>query len=249
MRYLGITPRRLSIGVFELTSCEGCELQLANKEDTLVDFLRAADIVAFREISSAPPGRFEVALVEGAVTRDDEVPRLQAIREQARLVVALGSCACFGGVNRLKDAAPAAARDAVYGGTPVPSGPVRPLHDVVPVDLELPGCPVAKEEVERVLRHLVLDVPFDPPVYPVCVECKQRFVTCTFETGQLCLGSVTRAGCGAPCPAGGLGCWGCRGPAAEASLDAFRAACLALGYGRHEVDERLAFYGGFGVRP
>ena len=45
MRYLGIEPKRPRVAVFELTGCEGCELQLANKEDTLVDFLSAIEIV------------------------------------------------------------------------------------------------------------------------------------------------------------------------------------------------------------
>ena len=57
----------------------------------------------------------------------------------------------------------------------------------------------------------MLDVPFQFPVYPVCVECKQRFTTCMFERGQLCLGPVTRAGCDADCPSYGAWCEGCRG--------------------------------------
>ena len=50
------------------------------------------------------------------------------------------------------------------------------------------------------------------PVYPVCVECKQRFTTCLFEGGQLCLGPVARAGCEALCPQGNMPCTGCFGP-------------------------------------
>jgi len=117
------------------------------------------------------------------------------------------------------------------------------------VDLEIPGCPVSKDEVERILQHLVFDVPYHFPVYPVCLECKQRYTVCTFDRGQLCLGPITRGGCNAPCPAGGLGCWGCRGPAADANLDEFLTIASDRGFSDAEVDERLGFFGGFeGVR-
>ncbi|MFH0957346.1 MAG: hypothetical protein V1897_01450, partial [Pseudomonadota bacterium] len=35
---------------------------------------------------------------------------------------------------------------------------------------------------------------------------------CLVSQGCICLGFVTRGGCGAPCTNGGLPCWGCRGP-------------------------------------
>ena len=104
MRYLKVEPTRPRIGVFDFTSCEGCELQLANKEQTLVPFLSAIEIVNFREVTSVRSDNYDIALIEGAISRDDEVERLQKIRAQAKVLVALGSCACFGGVNRLKNA-------------------------------------------------------------------------------------------------------------------------------------------------
>ena len=152
-------------------------------------------MVCFREISSASGEGFIIALVEGAISREDEVERIQWIREQAEVLVALGSCACFGGVNRLKNAFDLdEANREVYGDQPKPTLPVRAINEVVPVDLEIPGCPVSKAEVERVVQHLIWEVPFRFPAYPVCLECKQRYTTCVFEMGELCLGPITRAG-------------------------------------------------------
>ena len=246
MRYLGLSQSRPRVGVFDLTGCEGCELQLANKEETLVAFLDAVDIVSFREVSSAASDDYEIALVDGAVSRDDEVERLEKIRSRANVVVALGSCACFGGVNRLKnDRDPVEVSRIVYGDQPVETRLVRPVRDVIPVDLEIPGCPVRKAEVERVVQHLLWDVPYSFPVSPVCLECKQRFTTCVFEHGALCLGPITRGGCNAPCPAAGIGCWGCRGPAQDPNLPEFLAAARQRGHGDDEIAERLAFFGGF----
>ena len=246
MKYLGIEPHRPRVAVFDFTSCEGCELQLANKEETLVPFLEAIEVVAFREVSSAVSDDYEIALIEGAITRADEVERLKRIRSRARLLVALGSCACFGGVNRLKnDHDLDQANREVFGELPKPTLPTRSVGEVVEVDLQIPGCPVSKAEVERIVQHLIWDVQYQFPAYPVCLECKQRYTVCSFDKGQLCLGPITLGGCDAPCPAGGQGCWGCRGPAEEPNYEEFFNIAQKRGYSRREVDERLHFFGGF----
>jgi coenzyme F420-reducing hydrogenase gamma subunit len=246
MKYLGIEALRPRVGVFDFTSCEGCELQLANKEDSLVPFLQAIEVVNFREVSTAKSDDYLVALVEGSISRADEIPRLQKIREHAKVLVALGSCACFGGVHRQKNAYDLKEINTwVYGKTPKETAKVQALHEIVTVDLAIPGCPVSKAEVERIVQHVAFQVPYSFPVYPVCVECKQRMTTCLFERGQLCLGSVTRAGCNAPCPAGGLGCWGCRGPAADPNIEEFLTVAKSRGFGEREIAERMGFFGGF----
>lgn len=246
MKYLGIEPQRPKIAVFDFTSCEGCELQLANKEETLVDFLKAVDIVAFREVSSETGDDYDIALVEGAISRGDEERLLSEIRDRAALLVALGSCACFGGVNRMKNAYDLdAANREVYGDVAKETKPVRAAHEVVGVDLKVPGCPICKTEIERIVQHLMVGVEFKFPAYPVCVECKQRFNVCMFDRGQLCLGPIVRAGCDAPCPSGGLGCWGCRGPADDANIDEYLIAARGRGFGEEEIRERLGFFGAF----
>jgi coenzyme F420-reducing hydrogenase gamma subunit len=246
MRYLGIEPIRPAIGVFSFTCCEGCVLQLANKEETLGPFLEAVRIVNFREVTSEKGSDYEIALIEGSISRSDEVERLRKIRQQAKVLVALGSCACFGGINRLKDVFTMdEANRLVYGSHPKESWPTRAIHEVVKVDLSIPGCPISKTEIEHIIQHVVLELPWQYPAYPVCVECKQRFTVCMFEKGQICLGPLTRAGCDAPCPAGGLGCWGCRGPAADPNRKEFDALVAERGFSRQDIEDRLSFFGGF----
>lgn len=246
MKYLGIEQKKPKIAVFDFTSCEGCQLQLVNKEETLADFLNAVEVVNFREASSAKSDDYDVALIEGAVSRNDEVKRLTAIREKAKLVVALGTCACFGGINKLKNEFDIIEiNKEVYGKDAKETLWVRSVGDVIQVDLEIPGCPVSKSEVEAIIRHVIWDIPFSFPVYPVCVECKQRFNSCVMEKGQLCLGPITRGGCNAPCPIGGTGCWGCRGPATDPNYDSFFAITAEKGFAKTEVEDRMRFYSAF----
>ncbi len=250
MKHLNIKQKRPRIAVFDFTGCEGCSLQLTNKEETLGAFLNAIEVVNFREVSSDEGDDYDVALIDGAITRSDEIQRLKAIRESAKILVAMGSCACFGGINKLKNAYDLdQANREVYGDCPKETMPTKAVNEVVQVDLQVPGCPVTKDEIERVVLHLVWDLPLPTYAYPVCLQCKQRFTVCRFDLGELCLGPITRAGCNAPCPAGGLGCWGCRGPAEAANYDEFFTLANEKGFTDEEIDEQLSFFGGFeGVR-
>jgi len=250
MKHLKIDQKRPKIAAFDFTGCEGCQLQMANKEETLGAFLGAVDVVNFREVSSANSDDYDVALIDGAVTRPDEIERLKAIREQATVLVAMGACACFGGVNRLKNAYDLdEANREVYGKCPKETIPTMAVDEVVKVDVRILGCPPTKDEIERVVQHLVWDLPLAEYTYPVCLQCKQRYTICRFDMGELCLGPITRAGCDAPCPAGGLGCWGCRGPAEVPNYDEFFALTKEKGFAEQEVTDRLDFFGGFeGVR-
>ena len=246
MEYLGIKPNRPKIGVFDFTGCEGCELQLANKEETLGAFLQSIEIVNFREISSAASDQYDIAFIDGAISRADEVKRLKKIRKNAKVLVAMGSCASFGGVNQMKNACDLKAANAeVYGDRPKDTDLVRPASHYVKVDMAIPGCPVSKKEIERITRHVIMGLPFKFPVYPVCVECKQLFNTCLFDLGQLCLGAITRAGCDAPCPSSGLGCYGCRSPAEDCNLGEFYELATRKGFDKIEIEERVGFFGGF----
>ncbi len=246
MKYLGIEPKKPRIAVFDFTCCEGCELQLANKEETLVDFLSLVEIVNFREVSSDRSDEYDIALIEGAISRKDEVERLKKIRERATVLVALGTCACFGGVNHHKNHFPLkkVVRE-VYGKQPVETDRVRKVSEIVPVDLSIPGCPVSKAEVERIVVDIVTGTQIHFLKYPVCVECKQNINTCLFDLGQICLGPITRAGCGAVCPTGKLGCLGCRGPADDANFESFRQIVKDKGFPVKEMREKLNFYNAF----
>lgn len=246
MKYLGIPLEKPKIGVFGLTGCEGCQLQISNKEETLVDLLQLVDVRNFRLISSDKADDYDIAFVEGSVTREDEVERLKEIRARAKILVAMGACAILGGVHNLRTRFPLAdAAAAVYDDYPIESGPVRKLSDVVPVDLELPGCPINKSEFEWLVRHLVVGVSPQLPQYSVCVECKQRLNTCVLDMGQLCLGPVTRGGCNAICPRNHFGCWGCRGAAEEANYESLVEILREHGFSDRQIAERASFFGAF----
>ncbi|MEI7787218.1 MAG: NADH:ubiquinone oxidoreductase [Chlorobiaceae bacterium] len=246
MKYQGFSFNKLKIASFDFTCCEGCQLQLANRESSLTDFLELLDIRNFREISSEQHNDYDIALIEGSVSRQDEVERLEAIRRQATTLVAFGTCACFGGVNSLKNKFPLKESvTEVYRGMLIETSPVRKISEIVKVDLFIPGCPVNKEEVERIVVSLVTSSLVSLPKYPVCVECKAQINTCLFELGEICLGPITRAGCNSVCTTGKTPCLGCRGPAEEINMAAFLALVTERGLSLDDLREKMAFYNAF----
>ena len=247
MNHLGFNLDKVKVGSFDFTCCEGCQLQLANKESTLPEFLSLLDIRNFREISSERHDDYDIALVEGSITRSDEIERLRAIRARAKVLVAFGTCACFGGVNSLKNRMPQdeVVRE-VYDGKPIETMSSTRIADIVKVDFSIPGCPVSKDEVERVVVSLVNHSLVSLPKYPVCVECKQRLNTCLFDLGVICLGPITRAGCDAVCPTGKTACLGCRGPAEDINFPSFEELVRDRKLSVSDMREKLGFYNGFG---
>jgi len=246
LKYLSVEPKKLKVAFFDFTCCEGCQLQIANKEDTLLEFLGYIDIINFREISSYRGDDYDIAFIEGAVSRQDEIIRLKKVRNQAKVLVAYGSCACFGGVNQLKnDWEIDALNREVYGHLPKDTQKVQKIKDIVKVDFEIPGCPVTKAEVEKIVQHISLGIEFSYKKYPVCVECKHRFIPCLFDLGELCLGPITKAGCDATCPSNRTGCWGCRGPADEANMDYFLKILKEKKFNKRDIKEKLDFFGAF----
>lgn len=244
--YLGIPLYRPKVAFFELSSCEGCQLQLVNNEATLLDFLSLVDVVDFREAMTGKSDDYEIAFVEGSITRSDEEERLKSIRDKAQVLVAMGSCACFGGVNRLKNRFTLdSVKKEVYGDFPVETSYVRPLEDAVRVDLKIFGCPVRKEEVEKIVLNIALGKAVVHPKYPVCMECKANENICLFDTGEPCLGPITRGGCDSWCPNNRAGCWGCRGPAEDANIEQMEKIMREHGFSRETLLDRMECFGGF----
>jgi coenzyme F420-reducing hydrogenase gamma subunit len=243
------TTSKPKVGIFGLTGCAGDQLAILNCEDELLTLVELLDVREFLMASSstADPGHLDLALVEGAVaTRRDE-ERLRRIRERSDRLVAIGTCAVWGGVAVLDRFADRGALfDDIYGpvGRTYDQAPARALHDVVRVDLAITGCPIEKHEFLDAVAGLLNGNPPESPGYPVCAECRMRECTCLLiEYGAPCCGAVTAAGCNARCPALGVPCIGCRGPAPDANVAALAEVMAARGLPLDAARLRLESFG------
>ncbi len=234
------------VAFFDFSSCEGCQLEAINLTgEELLDLVSAVDIVNFREAMTEREDNYDIAFVEGSVTRESEIPRLQKIRNQAKILVAFGACACIGGVNCLKNhLSMDEVKEIVYGKDAkyYDTIPARPINAVVPVDYYVRGCPPQTAELLKVVKALLLGKKPDIPNHPVCVECKMADNVCVFERAMTCLGPVTRAGCGAICVTSGRFCWGCRGLVDEPNTDSEKSILQKYGLTVDQAVEKFKVY-------
>ena len=236
-------PRVVVVG---LASCFGCQLQITNVEEHLTDVLGQIDLRYWQLASSEPmPEEFDVAVIEGAVTTEESEATVRKLRERAKCVIALGACAATAGIPGI------AARNffkrpsQVYQDVPAACGSMvvpRPVGAVIDVDYTVRCCPIDTMDFIDVLQRALYGSNKFDRTGTMCGQCKRNGTDCFFDRGQLCLGLVTVAGCGAKCVNLGRACNGCRGLSPDANLDAARAACERAGVDPDDFDEALALF-------
>jgi Ni,Fe-hydrogenase III small subunit len=126
-------PSSLALRHVDAGSCNGCEHELTLLSSPYYDLQRFGLGVV------ASPRHADVLLVTGPVTTRMREPLLAAYHAmpEPRRVAALGDCAL--GCNVL------AAAGEVVG----------PVHELLPVDVRIPGCPPAPTQIAEALLRLI----------------------------------------------------------------------------------------------
>lgn len=164
--------RRPRIATVWLGGCAGCHMSFLDLDERLFDLAAQVDVV-YSPIADVKeyPEDVDVALVEGAVANEDNLELIRKVRERTRILVALGDCAIHGNVTALRNPLggpePALRRAYVDGADfnpGIPCAPgllpalldrVQPLHEVVPVDVFLPGCPPSADLIHHAVGELL----------------------------------------------------------------------------------------------
>ncbi|MBI5183377.1 MAG: NADH:ubiquinone oxidoreductase [Nitrospinae bacterium] len=240
--------KRPRVAFFDFTCCEGCQLEVSNLEDRLIDLTKLVDIVMFREVMSEKDDTYDIAFVEGGISRETDIPRLEGIRKRAEILVAIGSCAAIGGINCIKNFKDLEevkkivyGRDARYFDTIL----AQPIDAVVKVEHYLYGCPMIKEEFLDLITSLISGKRPVVPNYPVCIECKLQENLCMFHKGVYCLGPITRGGCKAICITYGNSCEGCRGLVDDVNINSQTDIMKEHGLSLDDALSKFKLYGGY----
>jgi coenzyme F420-reducing hydrogenase gamma subunit len=238
---------RPKVAIFDFACCEGCQLQLVNLEEELVSLISVIQPMEWREAMSEQSKDFDIAIIEGSITRKEDEERLKEIRAQAKILIALGACATMGGVNSLKNQFDLnEVRQSVYGKNAslphLATAVTKAVHEVAPVDMKIHGCPIDPQEFGAILRSVLAGKKPFIPTYPVCVECKKKGNICRYEYNEVCLGPVIRAGCGAKCPSAGFWCFGCRGLIDRPNVDAAKEVMDSYGKTAADLAKRLDLF-------
>ena len=152
-----------------LDGCSGCHMSLLDLDEGIVAVLKRADIVYGPLVDAQEfPEDVDVTVVEGAVSSQDDLKLAQLVRQRSRVVVALGDCAVTSNVPSMRNGLPVRKlleRVYVEGADARPGVPTEgvppllrqavPLHDVIKVDVHVPGCPPKPTAILFVLNELL----------------------------------------------------------------------------------------------
>ncbi|MEM2207722.1 MAG: hypothetical protein QXG17_03425 [Sulfolobales archaeon] len=235
--------RKLSVSVLKLTSCSGCLNEVLYSLVARAELLRYLNISYFTELQDSNAIEdVDVAIVEGSIANSEQEELVKQVREKSRVLIALGTCAVFGGVQSLR--AGEDLRTVVLASYPNPDHikvlpEVKSVDSVVNVDYRFSGCPANGEALARFLVKLVMGGSESPIVESLCSECKRKGILCvTVFDGKPCLGPITLSGCGALCPSFRRGCYGCYGLNAlivdREKLEEFSKVVERLGMSRED---------------
>ncbi len=235
------------VAFFDFASCEGCQLAVLDLEDELLDLVNIVEIVNFREAISERGEDYDIAFVEGSISTQHHIERIKKIREKAKLLITIGACAATGDFQYMVNFMDfEEVKKYVYGDKAKYFDTIKakPVDQVVKVDFKIPGCPINKYEFLKVVKQLIAGGLPRIPNYSVCSECKMQGNECLLKKGIVCLGPVTRAGCGAICPKNYKGCFGCRGLAPEHNLESFKQVLKEAGLTESDIIEQFKLING-----
>ena len=229
----------MKVSIVSLTCCAGCVSSFLNAGDAFLEILSGDfEIVyspTFVDLKEIP--EVDLAIVEGGVRTVSDEGLIKEVRAKSRILVALGICATHGGITSLgnvKSVKKLLEKEyffPVSGKLPELEDLMYPICNFVDVDYYIPGCPPMPFLIVHSLKSIVSGKTPIRHQSVVCTECHRKIVPaklnrlygiyekeadpelCLVSQGFVCLGSLTREGCGAPCPRAGFTCFGCRGPA------------------------------------
>jgi coenzyme F420-reducing hydrogenase gamma subunit len=238
------------VAVFKFASCDGCQLTMLDCEDELMAIAGAVDICYFPEATRKMiKGPYEIGFVEGSITTHHDAKRIQQVRKSCSTLVTLGACATAGGIQALRNWADTSEFVRAVYARPEYVSTLKmstPVAEHVPVDLELRGCPISKEQLIEVISALLAGRKPQLPASSVCQECKMNGTACLLLDRDVpCLGPVTQAGCRALCPAMNRGCFGCFGPTETANTEALTARFVQMGLTPPEIRRLFRTYNGW----
>ena len=181
--------KKVTVATTWLQSCSGCHIALLDLHQELLDVLNLIDIKYSTIIDLKEVPSVDVGLIEGAVANEDNEEMVKTFRERAKVVIALGTCACFGGVpglrnlfrlNEVLERGYVTTESTVDGK--IPAGPeipplkewVKPIDQVIKVDYHIPGCPPVPSSIKDTLVALVEGRVPSRKTRNLCEECDRK---------------------------------------------------------------------------
>lgn len=160
---------KIRLATIWLDGCSGCHMSFLDIDHRLIDLADKVDVVYSPLVDVKQfPENVDITLVEGALGTEEDLRKIKLIRERTRILVAFGDCAVTANVSAMRNPYGSEAtlrrvyvdHDALNRQIPAEGVPVLlptalPLHQVVKVDLFVPGCPPSADTIFYTLSELI----------------------------------------------------------------------------------------------
>ena len=161
--------KKVKVATAWLDGCSGCHMSLLDMDAGIISLGRKIEIVYGPLVDAQEfPEDVDVTLVEGAVSSQDDLNRIQKMRQRTRILISLGDCAVNGNVPAMRNSIPVSKLlqrvyvDGSEEGKLIPTDRVppllkqaRPLREFVKVDYWLPGCPPPAKAIVGLITDLL----------------------------------------------------------------------------------------------
>lgn len=161
--------KKVKVATLWLDGCSGCHMSLLDMDAAIISLSRKIDLVYGPLVDAQEfPEDVDVTLVEGAISSQDDLNKIQKVRQRTNILISLGDCAVTGNVPGMRNSVPVQKLlqriyvDGADEKKAVPSDRVpallkqaRPLREFVKVDLCLPGCPPPSKAIFSVINDLL----------------------------------------------------------------------------------------------
>jgi len=152
-----------------LDGCSGCHMSFLDIDERLLTLAESAELVYSPLVDAKIfPDDVDVTMVEGAVSSEEDLHKIRLVREKTKILVSLGDCAVTANVPAMRNPFTVqSVYDRAYRetatldpGTPDQVIPrlllyARPVHEVVSVDVYIPGCPPSADVIYYALTELL----------------------------------------------------------------------------------------------
>jgi NAD-reducing hydrogenase small subunit len=152
-----------------MDGCSGCHMSFLDMDERLLSLADAIELVYSPLVDQKEfPADVDVTLVEGSVSSVEDLERIQHFRERTKILVSLGDCAVTANVPSMRNPFDLDCvlrrgyeeNADVNRGVPMENVPrllpkARPLHEVVKVDVFVPGCPPNADVIYHTLAELI----------------------------------------------------------------------------------------------
>lgn len=161
--------KKIRLATLWLDGCSGCHMSFLDMDERLLALADKVEVVYSPLVDIKEfPENVDIALVEGALSTEEDIARIRKIRQRTRILVAFGDCAVTANIPSMRNPfGLEAVMNSIYIERPVlnPQVPNQvvptllkrslPIHHIVPVDLFVPGCPPSANTIFHALTELI----------------------------------------------------------------------------------------------